>query len=706
MANKLRKTLIALLIVVFGALCIPTLATAFGAGEKTIESYTFNPVEAIIVGEKVDIKAKVTYTDKTTDYLPIQYTEFPIDKMSTIFQNFHAEGYIEGYPDKTVSQNIVVVPDNVEYMINLGANYGSADYYVAEENKVLGTELIPSGEGSQNEPYYAAIKRKFSNIRNDVAAKQYGVNVDADGDWGYEGSSFVTYVIANAPKLENRNLYENMMFPKRGTTDVSVKFNLPAGDYDVYIGFYSYWFARGIGISLNSDVIEPNYEYMVTPGSITYPIKNKTFTAGEQTIRLTGKEKYNEAMASFVCVTKADKTVSSKYDAPEVSSEIGLSDTSVTVNGLTAGAKLQMFDVDTNNLLYEEVVGTDQTSTVIALDKLPVENVFRFGFCQSNAFGMGDVVIAQKTDIVGFDIDYETKPVANKLNLTVNATAVSNIVAYKVLTADGGTLLDVTVENPTTDWEEVIEIVDNGVYKIELYSEMGGKNTKQIEITNIDNITPTFDLLFNLKTAKQSTKDKLVFDVQSESGSPIVEMAYVYNGTTNNVNVSSSKIEFNSNGGSYVFYMKNEIGKTVSSKLFVSKKVGDVIMSTMTQRTVRGYVEIAIKGSNGYSVSGATVYATCDGETEKMMVKGKNNSFKFNAYDTGTYFIETTSTDGSREITVLNVKVANSKDNEGGISENTTVILSLLGCLASIIIVGTCGFFLNKEIKNRKSKRR
>ena len=52
------------------------------------------------------------------------------------------------------------------------------------------------------------------------------------------------------------------------------KFALPAQEerYDVYIGLYSYWFARPIGIEFNGVMLESNYS--VKPSFGVYEIKN------------------------------------------------------------------------------------------------------------------------------------------------------------------------------------------------------------------------------------------------------------------------------------------------------------------------------------------------------------------------------------------------------------------------------------------------
>ena len=120
------------IVIVFTAFCVTAACavsavntvhiSAFADGEKEIESISYNEYEAIVAGQLADIRAEVTFTDGTTELRPIHYTAFPVDEMTTPFHSFYAEGYVEGF-DEVIGQNIIVVPDKLQYMIDLGSNY-------------------------------------------------------------------------------------------------------------------------------------------------------------------------------------------------------------------------------------------------------------------------------------------------------------------------------------------------------------------------------------------------------------------------------------------------------------------------------------------------------------------------------------------------------------------------------------------------------
>ncbi|MBR4419885.1 MAG: hypothetical protein IKT32_03305, partial [Clostridia bacterium] len=159
MKNKLLVLLMTLV------LCLSMVTFPVGVfadGEVTVE---YNKYEAIIVGEPIDIKASVTRNGETKQE-SIKYTSFDVMSANEIFKTFSVQGYIEGY-DLPIEQNIVVIPADLIYMINAGAN--SLDKEVVSGSEVLGSELDHTGVNSETEPYFEAIKRKVATLHNKQA---------------------------------------------------------------------------------------------------------------------------------------------------------------------------------------------------------------------------------------------------------------------------------------------------------------------------------------------------------------------------------------------------------------------------------------------------------------------------------------------------------------------------------------------------------
>lgn len=644
---KKRTCFVAAALCLAAACAAGTVSVSVRAeGEKEIESVSYNAYEAIVAGEVADLQAQVTFTDGSTEMRPIHYTTFPVDEMTTLFHSFYAEGYVDGW-DGVIEQNIIVVPDGVQYMINLGSNYTETDYEVSGEG-VLGKELDPTGATSENEGYYAAVRRAFPGIKNKVGAKQYGQGEPAeDGDWGYVGDQQIVYFTGAA---EDANPYDLVMFPKRGTTDVTVNFALPetAADYDVYIGFYSHWFARSIGIEMNGDTLET--EYSVRPSYDTYKIENVSLQ-GDQTITFVGNGLYEEALASFICVTEADTQEYPELSAPTAPEILQLTDTELEVTDLTPGSKLQLYNYDTSALLYEYMVGEDETAHTIDLSDIDLDGIVRFGVCCTNAGGMGESAIVQRTDISRFDVSYTQDYVGDSLRLDLSATAYSNIVSLDVYNGTGE-IVESRTTTPAMEWSDTLYLYENGDYRLELTSEQGGMSIQEISITNIDNADPVLSVVFDMAAAQASSATSVALSVSVETISPLVESGYVADGTDTAADFSGGTVAF-SRTGSYTLYFVNELGKTDAVNVRVAMDMDQSVTADITQSPLQRFTQVNFTGKNGYTVESVTVYGLIDGEAERMLVNGSEDDYRFNIYDDGVYFAEIVTADGSREIVVL-----------------------------------------------------
>ncbi len=643
------------IVIVFTAFCVTAACavsavntvhiSAFADGEKEIESISYNEYEAIVAGQLADIRAEVTFTDGTTELRPIHYTAFPVDEMTTPFHSFYAEGYVEGF-DEVIGQNIIVVPDKLQYMIDLGSNYTDTDYEASGEG-VLGKELDPTGEVSAEKGYYAAIKRAFPNIKNKVGAKQYGYGTPAeDGDWGYEGDQQVVYFTGAA---EDCTPYDFVMFPKRGTTDFTVHFSLPetAANYDVYIGFYSHWFARSIGIELNGEVLET--EYSVRPSYDTYKIANRELT-GDNTLEFIGKALYEEALASFICVTAADTEEYPSLPAPTAPEILQLTDTSLEVTGLTSGSKLQLYDYDTSALLYECMVGENETAHTIDLTSIELDGIVRFGVCCTNAGGMGESAVVQRTDITRFNVSYTQVYVGGSLRLALSAEAFSDIVSLDVYRGDE--LIEHRATTPAAHWSDTLYISENGEYRLELTSKQGGMSIQEINITNIDGTDPVLTASFDKAAAQASTERSVALSLSLVTTSPVAESGYILNGKDMSVDFSDGIVSFDKTG-KYTLYFVNELGKTDALSVRVAIGMENAVTAEIAESSLQKFTQVNFKGRNGLTVSSVTVYGLVDGEAERMLVNGSENDFRFNIYDEGLYFAEIITSDGSREIVLL-----------------------------------------------------
>lgn len=658
--------------------------TAANAEEKTVEAIRYNSYEAIVAGEPISSQAEVQFSDGTTEMRPIRYRELPVDKMHDLFYDFNAVGYVEG-SDEEIRQTFVVLPANVEYLINLGSNLTDTDYEYSGEG-VLGKVLDPTGESSVSDPYNAAILKKFPEMRNKVGSKQYGQGSPADvGDWGYVGDQLTTYKVNGSVTETGRNLFTHMTFPMRGTTNIEVRFSLPeeSANYDLYLGFYSYWFARNIGIKLNNQTLEGDYEYSVKPSAEVYPVQNVPMS-GEQSVKFTGKTLYEEALAAFVCVTKADTQEYDPIPAPTAPDALDLADTQMEVSDLTPGTVLQIYDYDKRNLLFEHLVAAEETSFSVPLTQLDLEGVARLGVCCSNAKEMGEETIVKRTDVEGFTVSYETDFVGHDLSVVLSARAPSGIVSLKVYR--GGTLLTEREESGAAVWSDTVSLSENGDYRFEIESGSGGKGIEERTISNIDTAAPSIGLKFDMTTAKASGSNELVLGVTPVSVATVLEAGYIFCGEQKEADLSGGQMSF-TESGSYTLYFVNSLGKMGACKLNIAMDRAEAVTAEITEDTSKRFKQLNFTGKNGYEIVSVNVYGNIGDETEKMIVNGSDGRFGFSVYRDGVYFTEIVTSDGAREYVVLNT----SEEKPTG---GNTAVIALAVTLGVIVAAGTAAVIL------------
>ena len=148
---KLRIALIGVLLaVVVCSLCGLALYDVAFAEQSAVTSVEYNAYEVIVRGEQPAFVAKVTRGDTVSDEF-IKYTDFSAIAATKLFDSFTAKGYVDGW-DKEITQTIIVMPEDVRYMVNFGGNSTNSEY-IAPGEGILGLEFDHTGDSGVNEPY-------------------------------------------------------------------------------------------------------------------------------------------------------------------------------------------------------------------------------------------------------------------------------------------------------------------------------------------------------------------------------------------------------------------------------------------------------------------------------------------------------------------------------------------------------------------------
>lgn len=691
---KLRIALIgALLAVVVCSLCGLALYDVAFAEQSAVTSVEYNAYEVTVRGERPAFVAKVTRGDTVSDEF-IKYTDFSAIAATKLFDSFTAKGYVDGW-DKEITQTIIVMPKDVRYMVNFGGNSTNSEY-IAPGEGILGLEFDHTGDSGVDEPYFKAILRRFPDIVNKTSAKQYGQNTDLYGDWGYVGDQFVGTAKTT---VKEKDLYEKILFPKRGTDDVEMKFALGKGQYDVYIGTYSYWFSRPCDIVVNGVTVEEGYQLMPSKQVYKTSINNQQDVLS---LTLEGGGLYDEAMVSFVCITASDAREYEELNMPQSDDSIDMSRTAFTVGGLAEGATLVAYDYDTGNWLYTQTVGVGQSSLEVTLEDWQLTtSLSRIALMQLNKQFQSAVAVVQRTDISDMSVTFVDEYTSTDVVCGVSGNALSGIVRLTVKNVEG-IVVDKIVD-AVANYADDFAIQCNGTYDVVLTSGSGATSTQTINVTKIDKELPSTSLSLDLQSAKQSNVSKLVLKLDVNTLAPTSTIVCVdQNGKTDNATIDANKVTF-SQSGYYTLTMQNFLGKKASTNVMVALAQQDIKTVCLSQRKSGRASEVSMLSANGYDVTAVAVYATTDDETEKMIVNGADGKFAFNVYGNGTYFVETTTSDGSIEVFVLGVTdFGNNKAEKLAVADIAGIALLSASVVLTIVCVGWVVVKYKRNVKSSK----
>lgn len=691
---KLRIALIGVLLaVVVCSLCGLALYDVAFAEQSAVTSVEYNAYEVIVRGEQPAFVAKVTRGDTVSDEF-IKYTDFSAIAATKLFDSFTAKGYVDGW-DKEITQTIIVMPEDVRYMVNFGGNSTNSEY-IAPGEGILGLEFDHTGDSGVNEPYFKAILRRFPDIVNKTSAKQYGQNTDLYGDWGYVGDQFVGTAKTT---VKEKDLYEKILFPKRGTDDVEMKFALGKGQYDVYIGTYSYWFSRPCDIVVNGVTVEEGYQLMPSKQVYKTSINNQQEVLS---LTLEGGGLYDEAMVSFVCITASDAREYEELNMPQSDDSIDMSRTAFTVGGLAEGATLVAYDYDTGNWLYTQTVGVGQSSLEVTLEDWQLTtSLSRIALMQLNKQFQSAVAVVQRTDISDMSVTFVDEYTSTDVVCGVSGNALSGIVRLTVKNVEG-IVVDKIVD-AVANYADDFAIQCNGTYDVVLTSGSGATSTQTINVTKIDKELPSTKLSLDLQSAKQSNVSKLVLKLDVNTLAPTSTIVCVdQNGKTDNATIDANKVTF-SQSGYYTLTMQNSLGKKASTNVMVALAQQDIKTVSLSQRKSGRASEVSMLSANGYDVTAVVVYATTDDGTEKMIVNGADGKFAFNVYGNGTYFVETTTSDGSIEVFVLGVTdFGNNKAEKLAVADIAGIALLSASVVLTIVCVGWVVVKYKRNVKSSK----
>ncbi|MGG1513914.1 S-layer homology domain-containing protein [Paenibacillus oryzisoli] len=197
----------------------------------TTSDHTFKLGETLQLPDTLDVKkGSITYSN-----VPVSWDSASLEAARLSLGIATVKGTLGGssaVAGSTVDYQVTVtLPDNVLYFMNPETS-AVAQY----------TELVNA---------YTAATGK--SLQHDVTDQVY--NPEIGNTWGYVGSN-------SAVRASTTDIFQSLRYVT-GTTDrnLTYKFDVAKGDYDVYIGFYDPWFQysqsnRVVNTSINGTTVE------------------------------------------------------------------------------------------------------------------------------------------------------------------------------------------------------------------------------------------------------------------------------------------------------------------------------------------------------------------------------------------------------------------------------------------------------------------
>jgi len=669
--------------------------------EPRITGVFYYRQEAIEVGALVEFSARATWSDGSETYESIIYTRLDVRRINTIFDTVPVEGFVRGFEQYTISQTILVLPPNPEFLISLGTNVIAGHTH----NEMSDTWMLDhTGVTSLTCNYHQAVLRRFPNIRNRHAAKQFGINIGANGDYGYTGTHFV-----GGPAFVGQNIFRTVSINMWRQQTVEVQAVLPSGNYDVHIGVFNHWGPRTVSASLNNEVVDSNFNIL---NQHLLSFRNISPMAdGRIAFSMTGRANFAEPMISFMAVSQPNPPVEPSLpeiveyeDGEWISLEImELGEYRISIANLQDGAKLQIFNGDNYNLITEQIVGFDSQSEnnngifTMTFEPQMLDGVFQLGFTQILPGGQSQSAQLSRTDIEDFEVMLESLAYrGDPLPVTVSGRSVSTITGV-IAYLNGNVYYErVNFENPSQVMTYTLDIAHNGIFDIILFSGRASIR-RRINVDFIDLNPPVLTVGLSLESARLSAPDRIAVDIGINTIAPVTSLGYIADGNTNSLNADTRGMIFN-DSGMRVLFMNNVIGRrdTVSVNIALDETRLRTVSLERYDTSPRS-TRITFNNANGFEFGSAMVFFQSEsGHAERVI--GVNNN-EFTVFQNGTYFAQITSADGTIEIAVIAVNNFNPENPSGFPAGRAALITLAITLPLAILVIVVVAIILFKKKK-------
>lgn len=624
------------------------------------------------------------YSDGSTEVMEIEYGNITAGGgVNVNFTTVEVGGKIKG-TEMTVSCNVTTMPDNLVYFINSGSApednpeqwAGTADEYYDHNKVILG--------------YYG------DTLLNDT--HEQGPVQKGGNDWGYYNTdsakkSTYTTTRVSFPYNTLRCFPENV-----GTSFGYMLTNLQAGaQYRIFVGTISAWHPRTVNIAFNGNVIGADTLRINSSKGFTVYENVSADGNGKIDICMTGAST-NEPCISFVAAQPMETEYKAAGATPQSVSAIGVEETTIELVGITAGAKVQIYNAQKpNQIIYEEIAQEENFSgDVYMLDfkEKIAEGITQLNVVQITNGGASVPKLVYVTDIEDFEIvktpeGYTT----GSVTITVSAHADSGIANWSYRLGEYGAVNSFDLDRPYAI-EKSFTVTENGDYIVVVTSGMGVTYSETVRIRNIDPDRPAIHVT---PSAQGWQAGAYHVALRVESASPVTEYTLYKNGAQVATAATAPDAISLTEAGEYVIYVKTAAGRSSTGTVLVSE---DPTTATVTKTYRNRTLKYTFTDNEHYEIAAVSAYQlTSTGATRMTIATGN----VMDVYSAGQYVVTVTTKNGTVEMFSIDVAASDLKvtSANGGMSGGTALGIGL-GVGIGGVVVGAAAVVLTIVLLKKK----
>ncbi len=625
-----------LAVAVTGKLC-GILVT--GENEKVLMTADYTEGQVVqygaLLSEELE-NATGYYSDGTSAELPIHYENITAGSgVNVNFTTIDVSGMV-GDTGLRATRYVTTMPDDLVYFINSGSNN------------------VPGKYEDFADPSYSYNRTVFDYYGESL--KNYGTP-DAVSTKGGDTWGCYTETVFSAPG-DATFPYNTLLWTETVTDMGYMLTNLtPNANYRIYIGTLSHWHARTVDITFNGQVVGANTLRIASSKGCSVYENVPADANGKIDLHMQGAST-NEPCICFIAVQSMDTAVSAVPSVPQGADTVGMEDHSMTLTGLSAGAKVQMYSAAKPfQLIYEEMVdeakiGEDGS---YLLDWGEPATVSQFNVVQVSNGGASEALLVSVTDIEEFEYALSTDGyTTGSVTVSISAHADSGIASWSYRLGEYGAVTKFDLDIPYSV-NGSFTVSENGDYYVTVTSGLGVTNLK---IVTIDNIDPDRPVITLTPSANGWQSGSYNVSLTVDSIAPVNKYTLYKNGAeVASANEAPASIRF-AEEGEYVIYVQTAAGRSATGSVVVSANpTTTAVKKTYANRTLK----YTFGNTDDYEVASVTVYELKGSGVSRMTIASGNS---MDVYNAGKYVAMVTSKNGTMEMFSLEVKASDFKSNK------------------------------------------